>query len=253
MNGADKHPFGMYSRHVPRIVRHQLIAQLMEQYIQTDEASESVHQKNKEHKEPVIDVVRNCCRPSIQRFHCSLLFVDISGKQYSILHQVSLATTWCINQLCAMDQVLAYQIDCVPFILILIIGFTALSLRLSVDELKNHINDYFTTMLDIVEKHGGEVVKFAGDAIYIIWRTKVPSTVDTGHTPSYIFEQLRIHKLEGSGGSSNLPEEVRRAYEHAVYESTEKAFNCGIEISEKCNNHKINFYKKSNTGNISRI
>jgi class 3 adenylate cyclase len=37
-------------------------------------------------------------------------------------------------------------------------GFTALSLRLSVEELKNHINDYFTKMLDIVDKHGGDVI-----------------------------------------------------------------------------------------------
>src|SRR5690348_1618804 len=43
-------------------------------------------------------------------------------------------------------------------------GFTALSQRLNVEELKNHINEYFTKMLDIVEKHNGDVIKFAGDA-----------------------------------------------------------------------------------------
>jgi class 3 adenylate cyclase len=50
-------------------------------------------------------------------------------------------------------------------------GFTVLSQRLPVDELRTQINAYFKKILDIVEKHGGDVVKFAGDALFIIWQT----------------------------------------------------------------------------------
>ncbi|RYH25992.1 adenylate/guanylate cyclase domain-containing protein [archaeon] len=50
-------------------------------------------------------------------------------------------------------------------------GFTALSLRLKVEDLKNHINEYFATMLNIVDKWDGDVIKFAGDALYVVWKT----------------------------------------------------------------------------------
>lgn len=52
-------------------------------------------------------------------------------------------------------------------------GFTALSQQLNVDELRIHINGYFKKILDLVFKYNGEVVKFAGDALFIIWQTKV--------------------------------------------------------------------------------
>ena len=64
----------------------------------------------------------------IERFHCALLFVDISG-------------------------------------------FTVLSQELVLDDLKRHINAYFTLILNIVYKYGGEVIKFAGDALFVIWQT----------------------------------------------------------------------------------
>lgn len=54
-------------------------------------------------------------------------------------------------------------------------GFTILSQRLPVDELRKHINGYFKKILDIVLKHGGDVIKFAGDAIFIVFQTKLDS------------------------------------------------------------------------------
>ena len=52
-------------------------------------------------------------------------------------------------------------------------GFTVLSQRLNVDDLRMHINAYFKLILDIVLKYGGDVVKFAGDALFIVWQTPV--------------------------------------------------------------------------------
>eukprot|EP00601_Ochromonadales_sp_CCMP2298_P024783 CAMPEP_0173297620 /NCGR_PEP_ID=MMETSP1143-20121109/15637_1 /TAXON_ID=483371 /ORGANISM="non described non described, Strain CCMP2298" /LENGTH=139 /DNA_ID=CAMNT_0014237643 /DNA_START=412 /DNA_END=828 /DNA_ORIENTATION=- len=52
-------------------------------------------------------------------------------------------------------------------------GFTVLSQRLPVDELRLHINAYFKKILDIIWKYGGDVIKFAGDALFIIWHTPV--------------------------------------------------------------------------------
>lgn len=48
-------------------------------------------------------------------------------------------------------------------------GFTVLSQRLPVDELRTHINGYFKRIIDIVDLHGGDVVKFAGDALFVVW------------------------------------------------------------------------------------
>jgi class 3 adenylate cyclase len=49
-------------------------------------------------------------------------------------------------------------------------GFTAMASKMNVDDLRTHINAYFTMIINIVVKHGGEVVKFAGDALYIVWQ-----------------------------------------------------------------------------------
>ena len=68
----------------------------------------------------------------IERFHCALLFVDISG-------------------------------------------FTVLSQKLVLDDLKRHINAYFTLILNIVYRYGGDVIKFAGDALFVIWQTPLKS------------------------------------------------------------------------------
>jgi hypothetical protein len=48
-------------------------------------------------------------------------------------------------------------------------GFTALAQRLTVDKLRIQINTYFTQILNLLAKFGGDVVKFAGDALYVIW------------------------------------------------------------------------------------
>jgi hypothetical protein len=80
-------------------------------------------------------------------------------------------------------------------------GFTMLSQQLNVEDLKNQINDYFTKMLDIVDKHGGDVIKFAGDALYIAW-------------------------YNSNDGISS----------HSVVST---AVACGIEITSSCSDQKI--------------
>ena len=48
-------------------------------------------------------------------------------------------------------------------------GFTELSQKFNVEDFKNFINDYFTKIIELVNNFGGEVVKFAGDALIAIW------------------------------------------------------------------------------------
>jgi len=48
-------------------------------------------------------------------------------------------------------------------------GFTRLSARLNAEQLKYHVNTYFTRMIDVVRTYGGDIVKFCGDAVMILW------------------------------------------------------------------------------------
>jgi hypothetical protein len=105
-----------YGKHVPGILRRQLISKLTKHYTDKSELKPDSFEND-------------CLNTSMERFHCALLFVDISG-------------------------------------------FTVLSQKLSVDDLRRHINAYFKKILDIVDKHGGEAIKFAGDALFIIWQTE---------------------------------------------------------------------------------
>jgi hypothetical protein len=60
-------------------------------------------------------------------------------------------------------------------------GFTELSQKFNVEDFKNFINDYFTKIIELVNNFGGEVVKFAGDALIAIWITAgVPYGFENG-------------------------------------------------------------------------
>eukprot|EP01041_Mallomonas_annulata_P007481 gene7481-15318_t len=145
-----------FGKHSPRILRRQNISSLLSSpnLFHTDHAMPSATSESV---------------PSIERFHCALLFVDISG-------------------------------------------FTVLSQELALDDLKTHINAYFKIILDTVLRNGGEVIKFAGDALFIIWQSKLNKEDSTVHRSA---EKI----------------------------SVEKAVQCGLEINSKCTNYKIKIEK----------
>jgi class 3 adenylate cyclase len=57
-------------------------------------------------------------------------------------------------------------------------GFTALSEKLSKEygpeegseELNRAINAFFQKMINVITKHGGDIIKFAGDAMFVVWQ-----------------------------------------------------------------------------------
>ncbi|MFT7245841.1 MAG: class 3 adenylate cyclase [Candidatus Azotimanducaceae bacterium] len=55
-------------------------------------------------------------------------------------------------------------------------GFTPLSESFAsegavgAEKLTATLNDYFSYLVDIIQDHGGDVVKFAGDAVLAIWK-----------------------------------------------------------------------------------
>eukprot|EP00966_Prymnesium_polylepis_P205543 4763352-Prymnesium_polylepis.2 len=44
-------------------------------------------------------------------------------------------------------------------------GFTNLGTKLDIDVLQAHINEYFTRLVGVVTGFGGDVIRFAGDAM----------------------------------------------------------------------------------------
>ena len=69
-------------------------------------------------------------------------------------------------------------------------GFTPLSERLGeagmlgVEALSRHLNDYFGPIVALIESHGGDIIKFAGDAIMVLfcWDTFEETTDDSSDT-----------------------------------------------------------------------
>jgi class 3 adenylate cyclase len=65
-------------------------------------------------------------------------------------------------------------------------GFTPLTEKLAeagragAERLSSILNGYFTRLIDVVERHGGDVLKFAGDALLALW-TRQPDEPDVGN------------------------------------------------------------------------
>lgn len=89
-------------------------------------------------------------------------------------------------------------------------GFTALTERLAADgsagaeKLTGLLNDYFSALLTLVRDHGGDVVKFAGDALLALWRVRggnqslAEMTWRAAQCGLQIQSQLRDYEAEGA-------------------------------------------------------
>jgi hypothetical protein len=104
-------------------------------------------------------------------------------------------------------------------LLVDISGFTHLSQKYPIEDFKMFINAYFTKIIDLVHSFDGDVVKFAGDALFAIWTNKV--------------------SVDGDGSDSSIdPSETTRAESsHAI--NIEKCTACAIAINAECNNYKV--------------
>jgi class 3 adenylate cyclase/tetratricopeptide (TPR) repeat protein len=119
-------------------------------------------------------------------------------------------------------------------------GFTSLTEKLAetgpagVEAIANILNQYFGQLIDIIHNYGGDVVKFAGDAVIAVW-TIVPED-------GALF-----------GQTQGKPDPVSRADQ---WQWTMRAAECAIEIRRKLSNYRVeneNLYLKLaiSTGNIS--
>ena len=114
-------------------------------------------------------------------------------------------------------------------------GFTLLTERLAekgpsgVETLASILNEYFGQLIDIIHAYGGDVVKFAGDAVIAVWPIISDLPVDNGVS------------------------EISRADQ---WQWTMRAAECAIEVHKRLTNYRVenaNLYLKLaiSTGKIS--
>jgi len=89
----------------------------------------------------------------------------------------NLVMRYCIN---SQNLVTPPVVETYPAALLFadISGFTPLAEKLArqgargVELLTMHLNEYFGQMINLIFNHGGDIVKFAGDALLAIWPTQ---------------------------------------------------------------------------------
>eukprot|EP01042_Synura_sphagnicola_P027319 gene27319-35283_t len=109
-------------------------------------------------------------------------------------------------------------------------GFTVLSQRLDIESLKNHINDSFTKMLTIVDKWGGDVIKFAGDALYIVWHVQIVESDDASFSPPFATFDER---------DTPHAAEKEKSQDATMIETAERATACALEICASCGHYEV--------------
>ena len=87
--------FVKFTKHIPRILRKQILADFVNQLVESSSQSATSESGPSELSNAIVDdsletvqdttvSIHNdpkaCCRPTIERFHGTLLFVDISGS-----------------------------------------------------------------------------------------------------------------------------------------------------------------------------
>jgi class 3 adenylate cyclase len=110
-----------------------------------------------------------------------------------------------------------------------IVGFTALADRLarrgpnSAEELSRLLNEYFGRLIDIVFAHGGDVAKFAGDALLALW--PVPGE-DILSSPELMPPGVAV-----SG--------VNMTNQHTLAIMTQQAAQCALAIQRELHDYQV--------------
>jgi len=108
-------------------------------------------------------------------------------------------------------------------------GFTRLAEKLAshgpsgAEELVRLLNAYFSQLIEQISQHGGEVVKFAGDALLAIWPVGRPVKEGAPRPP-----RLR---LVPDGSTTLIPSSLRTA--------TLRAAQCGLSVARQLNNYAV--------------
>ncbi|KAL7554113.1 hypothetical protein ACHAWF_017514, partial [Thalassiosira exigua] len=110
-------------------------------------------------------------------------------------------------------------------------GFTKISTTLDVESLSAAINAYFRALVDVVTCHGGDVLKFAGDAIFAEWRADEEEGGDDD-------EGEGVEESEGGGGEGEGDDERPRSG-LGLEECVLAAAECAAAIVATCSDYAV--------------
>lgn len=99
-------------------------------------------------------------------------------------------------------------------------GFTQLSTMLDPEKLSKVINAYFELIVNLVTAHGGDVLKFAGDAIFAEWQASPEETADLNSSISFLPQTSSKKRI-------------------SLSECVASAATCGARIVLKCSDYPI--------------
>eukprot|EP00002_Diphylleia_rotans_P011912 TRINITY_DN2342_c0_g1_i1.p1 TRINITY_DN2342_c0_g1~~TRINITY_DN2342_c0_g1_i1.p1 ORF type:complete len:1544 (+),score=309.01 TRINITY_DN2342_c0_g1_i1:168-4799(+) len=114
-------------------------------------------------------------------------------------------------------------------------GFTRMAERFSsmghhgVEELTSHLNKYFDKMIQIIGRYGGDIIKFAGDALLIVWSDDHEYTSMLNSQPSHSSPVPRSESKENIGiESTELLQRLVRL-----------ATGCALELNRELNDYEV--------------
>lgn len=111
-------------------------------------------------------------------------------------------------------------------------GFTKLSTMLDVESLSKVINSYFDMIVSEVIQHGGDILKFAGDAFFAEW--KVVETEDDKHKASTPLSELNASLVSISEMDWDDDDDVPKLSSCVL-----QAAKCACSIVEKFSDYHV--------------
>mmetsp|Transcript_13801 Transcript_13801/g.20475 ORF Transcript_13801/g.20475 Transcript_13801/m.20475 type:complete len:396 (-) Transcript_13801:493-1680(-) len=109
-------------------------------------------------------------------------------------------------------------------------GFTKLSTILDVETLSKSINSYFELIVNEVTEYGGDILKFAGDALFAEWPV---NEFDES------YQNNHCNNEDGSESKTNHNSNKHNPLSYA----TQIAAACGASITAKCSDYEVSFGK----------
>mmetsp|Transcript_14864 Transcript_14864/g.20999 ORF Transcript_14864/g.20999 Transcript_14864/m.20999 type:complete len:1620 (-) Transcript_14864:2986-7845(-) len=109
-------------------------------------------------------------------------------------------------------------------------GFTKLSKLVTPERLSETINAYFQMIVDEVTAHGGDILKFAGDALFAEWKARTED--------------------DDLDGPDSIPRSVELTARPSLADATVVAATCGASIVSKCSDYAV-FSTATGAGGIN--
>jgi class 3 adenylate cyclase len=144
-----------------------------------------------------------------------------------------------VGKIMSLPRAYTYQ---AALLFVDISGFTSLSQGLDLNILSKSINSYFEAIVDEITAHGGDVLKFAGDAIFAEWRSN-DSTMsfvmndDQGDIKKGLFRKTSVDRKNSFDQNESFWNTSKCGL--SLEDCVLSAAICGSSIVQKCADYPI--------------